>query len=66
MPSAGSFAFTTAVRMIDWVHGNAAIVRPLSQPPRTSSFSDGDIFVIEIAHLANRRHAALRHFANFA
>src|SRR5580693_3321612 len=62
----GSFAFATAVRVIHRIHRDATIVRPLPQPPRTSGFADGDVFVIEIAHLANRRHATLRNFANLA
>src|SRR5580693_5679395 len=59
MAATGSLAFTATVRMIDRVHRNAAIVRPLPQPPRTSGFADGNVFMSEIAHLANRRHAAL-------
>ena len=66
MPAAGSFAIAAAMRMIDRIHRHAAIVRPLTEPAGTPGFSDGDVFVIEIADLANRRHAALRHFANFA
>src|SRR5580704_3981702 len=64
MTSAGSLAFTTAVRVIHRVHGNAAIVRTLAEPARPSSFADGHVFVIEIPHLADRGHAALRNLAN--
>jgi hypothetical protein len=66
MPSTGGFAFTSTVRVIYRIHRNAAIVWALPQPARTSSFSDSDVFMIEIADLANRRHASLRHFPNFA
>src|ERR1700674_3589469 len=66
MTATGSLAFTAPVRVIHWVHRDPAIVWPLPQPPRAASFADGYVFVIEIAYLANRRHAALRNFANFA
>src|SRR5579871_2246032 len=65
MTSAGSFAFTTTVRMVHWVHGNSAVVRALTQPARPSSFSDGDVLVIGVAHLPNRRHAILSNLAGF-
>src|SRR5580658_698051 len=51
MASAGSLAFTAAVRVIHWIHGYAAIMGRLAQPPRAPSFTERDVFVIDVAHL---------------
>src|SRR5579864_8666955 len=57
MPPARSLALTTAMRMVNRVHRNPAIVRPLAKPTRSSRFTNRDVFVIDIADLTNRRHA---------
>src|SRR5579864_2801800 len=66
MPPARSLALTTAMRMVNRVHRNAAIVRPLAQPSRSSRFADRDVLVIDISYLADGRHAILRNFAGLA
>src|SRR5271165_534989 len=52
MPPARGLAFTAAMRMVDWIHRDAAIMRTLAQPPRASCLADRDVLMIEIAHLA--------------
>src|SRR4051794_175615 len=59
--SAGSLALTTAVRVIDRVHGDAAVVRTLAQPARTSGLADRNVFVVEVADLPDGRHAIDEH-----
>src|SRR6185312_3175930 len=66
MTSARGFAFTAAMRMIDWVHGHAAIYRAAPHPALASRFADGDIFVIGIAYLADSRHAIDQHATGLA
>src|SRR5271157_718113 len=66
MPSARGLAFTAAVRMVHGVHRNAAIHRLPSQPARASRLADGDVLVIQISHLPDRRHAILRNLASLA
>src|SRR5262245_36500287 len=46
-------AFTAAVRMVDRIHDHTAVSRANSHVPRPAGFSDRDVFVIEIAHLAD-------------
>ena len=52
--------------MIHGIHGNAAIVRTLSQPAGASRLADGNVLVIEIAYLTDRGHAILGNFAGLA
>src|SRR6185437_3685388 len=66
MPSARGFALTAAVRMVDRVHGYAAIHRLLAQPDISSGLADGHVFVVHIADLPDRRHAIDQHFARLA
>src|ERR1700733_2351736 len=66
MPSARSLALAAAVRMVDRVHRNPAVVRTLSQPPGTARLADGDVLVVEVPDLTDRSHAILGHFANLA
>src|SRR5258708_35254113 len=71
-------ALATAVRMIDRVHRDAAHVTALAEPSRASGLADRNIFVVEIADLADsgaalrlhhpllaRRQLAQRHLALF-
>ena len=46
--TAASALFTSAVRMVDWVHCRATNSRANTEPTRTTSFADSDetIFVI--------------------
>src|SRR5208282_5030480 len=59
-------AFTTAVRVIDRVHSHAANGWLDTAPARAACFAEGFVFVVEVANLANRRHALQRKLANFA
>src|ERR1700732_2708717 len=61
--SARGLTFTTAVWMVHRVHGHAAVYRLLAQPDITSSFADGNVFVLHIADLTHSRHALNQHFA---
>src|SRR5437868_11006802 len=66
MASAGGLAFAAAMRMIHRVHRNAAVMRTFPQPACPSGFPDGDVLVIGVADLPDRRHAVLRDFARLA
>src|SRR5262249_14852132 len=63
MTSTGGLAFTTAMRVIDWIHRDAAIVRTSAAPAHTTCFANGDVLVIRITYLANGGHAVLQHLA---
>jgi hypothetical protein len=51
------FAFAAAVRVIDRIHRNAAIVRALAQPALAPGLAERNVFVIDVAHLPDGRHA---------
>src|SRR5579863_4340242 len=65
VPAARSFTFAAAMRMIDRVHRNAAIVRALAQPALTSRLAERNVFVIAVADNADRRHTFGGNAANF-
>src|ERR1700692_20511 len=54
MPAAAGFALAAAVRVIHRVHTDAAIVRHLAHPTLASGFAQADVFMLDIAHLADR------------
>jgi hypothetical protein len=60
------FAFTATVRVIDRVHGHAANRWLDAPPPRAACLAERFIFMVEVADLADRRHAIQRKLANFA
>ena len=66
MTAAGRFAFAAAVRVIDRVHRNAAVVRALAQPALASGLTQRNVFVIAVADHADRRHAVGRNAPHFA
>src|SRR5262249_16665469 len=66
MTPAGSLAFTAAVRMVNWIHRNAAVVGTLAHPACSPRFSNPDVLMIDVADLTDRRHAILRNLAGFA
>src|SRR6516225_12001019 len=66
MTAAGGLAFTAAVRMIDRVHRNAAVVRTTSSPTRAACLADGYVFVIGVAYLPDGGAAIEQYFAGFA
>src|SRR2546430_12474757 len=57
VPAAGGPALTAAERMVHRVHRHAAHVRPLAQPSAAPRLADRDVLVIDIADLADGRHA---------
>src|SRR6185312_12969780 len=48
---------TTTMRVIDRIHHRATHMWAAPQISRATSFADAHVLVIEIAHLAHRRHA---------
>ena len=65
MTTARGFALTTAVRVIDGVHGHTAIGGANALPTIASRLADSYVFVIGIADLAYGRHAGHQHAASF-
>src|SRR5579864_211231 len=59
-------AFTAAVRVIDRVHSHAAVRWPPPMPARAPCLAVRDVFMIQIAKLADSRHAVQREFPRFA
>src|SRR5215467_7454913 len=57
MTSTGGFTFTAPVRMVHRIHGNTAIDGTATHPALASSFADGNVFMVEVSDLSNRRHA---------
>src|SRR5665647_322754 len=53
----------SAVRMIDRVHGDAAVVRHAALPTLTAGLADRRVHVVGVRHRADRRHAAAMHQA---
>src|SRR5258706_8240825 len=58
MPAAGGAAFAAAVRMVDRVHGDAAVVRLAAEPAIATGLADRDIHVIGDGHRADGAGAA--------
>src|SRR2546425_10978749 len=48
---------TAAMRVIDRIHHHAPHRPPDSHVPRAARLSDGDVFMVEVAHLADRGNA---------
>src|SRR5258708_11759511 len=66
MAAAGRLAFAAAVRMVDGVHGDAAVVRALAQPALAAGLSEGNVLVLDVAELAHGGHAHHRDLADLA
>src|SRR5579883_1630780 len=66
MPSAAGFALAASVRMIYRVHRHAPVVRPFPHPALAARFAKTDVFVLDIAHLADRGRALDRHAPDLA
>src|SRR5207248_9139385 len=60
------FTLTATHRVIDRVHHHAAHVRPASLPTRPTSFSAGDVHVIDISDLSDRGETILVNATDFA
>src|SRR5438128_11635816 len=58
MTAARGAAFAAAVRMVDRVHGDAAVMRFAAEPAITTGLADRDIHVIRIGHRTDRPGAA--------
>src|SRR5688572_28683889 len=58
MTAARGAAFAAAVRMVDRVHGDAAVVRATAHPTLTTGLADRDVHVVGVRHRADRAHAA--------
>src|SRR5436190_19573362 len=68
MPAAAAlrFALAAAHRVIDRVHDHAAHMRPPSLPARPPGLAAGDVHVIDVSDLADRREATVVNAANLA
>src|SRR6266702_3285335 len=61
MPTARGAALAAAMGMIDWVHGDAAVVRSPAEPARPPRLADADVHVVGIGDRADAGHAAAVH-----
>ena len=66
MPAARGAAFAAAVRMVDRVHGDAAIVRTLAEPAVAAGLAERGVHVVGVRHRADRRIALAMHEALLA
>jgi hypothetical protein len=66
MTSPGAFSFTPSERMVNWVHGNATVMRLESAPSHTASFTPNYVFVFEVAHLTDGGPTFFRNNSHFA
>src|SRR6266545_113818 len=64
MPAPLRPPLSTAVRMVDWIHGGAAHVRPPTHPPLPARLPQHDVHVIGISQGADRGPAGSRNTAN--
>src|SRR3990172_1587646 len=64
--SSRSATLPSAVRMIDGVHRDPAVMGSLPHPPLAPRLSDGDVLVLEVPHLPDRRPAPLVNDADLA
>src|SRR5690606_30778939 len=64
--AARGLAFTTAVGVIDRVHGDAAHAGLAAQPLRAASLTPDFVHVVGVRHGANRGHADVLNHAHFA
>src|SRR5947208_5706873 len=66
MPAALRLALAAAVRMVDRVHRRAADGRALALPAAAAGLPAGDVLVVDVADLADRRAAGQRDAAHLA
>src|SRR5262245_5227294 len=64
-PAAGA-TLATAHRMIDGVHGDAAVVRTTPEPALATGFAQADVLVVEVRDLADGGAAGDVDLANLA
>src|SRR5262245_4638499 len=65
MAAARGATLAAAVRVIDRVHRDAAVVRLAAQMPGTPRLAERYVLVIEVAHLADRGLALYLHAPDF-
>src|SRR5947199_870122 len=58
MTAAGGAAFAAAMRMVDRVHGDAAVMRLAAKPAITTGLSDRDVHVVRVRYRADGAGAA--------
>src|SRR6476469_5207267 len=64
--TSGRLALTTAVRVVDRVHGDTADGRALALPAHAAGLAPVDVGLLGVAHLADRRAAAQVDVADLA
>src|SRR6202012_4017509 len=52
MTAARGAAFAAAVRMVDRVHGDTAVMRLAAEPAVTTGLADRDVHVVRVGHRA--------------
>src|ERR1700726_4260791 len=57
VPAALRLALAAAVRVVDRVHRRAAHRRPLAEPAAAAGLAAGDVAVVDVADLTDRRAA---------
>ena len=57
--------FTTTMRMVVRVHGNAAVCRTDTHPAGTAGFTNRDVFVIQVTYLTDSSTAVNMYLAYF-
>ena len=62
----GGPALAAAMRVVDWVHGNAPVVRLLAQPPLATGLAVLDVLVFGVTHLTDGCLAENMHLADLA
>src|SRR6185503_974266 len=66
MPAAGAAPFATAHRVIDGVHGDAAVVRSPPQPAGATRLAEAQVGVVDVGDLTDGRPAVEVHAPDLA
>src|SRR5829696_4465105 len=66
MPATRGAALAAAVRMVDRVHGHAAIVRAPTLPAHPPGLAVIDVLVVRVRYRTDRGHAVGAHLADLA
>src|ERR1700754_3787852 len=64
--AAGGAAFAAAMRMVDRVHDDAAVMRTPAEPAGTTGLADRDVHVVRVRHRTDGAAATTMHQALFA
>jgi len=65
MTTTGTSSLTTTERVIDGVHRNTADLGSATFPAISAGLADGNIFMLQVADLANSGHVDCQDLANF-